>query len=222
MVSDLVLRAQSQARYSPENLGHFGLALTRYAHFTSPIRRYADLLVHRSLIGVYRLGEGALPPEQAAKFQPWGEAISATERRAAAAERDTLDRFTSLYLAGEVGKIVPGRIASVTRFGLFVRLHDTGADGLVPISSLPDDYYDHDERRHALVGRRWGRTWTLGEPVAVRIADAEALSGSLTLELIEGEERETRLPAAPARKGRASGRPPPRSRRSGPPRPRKR
>jgi ribonuclease R len=225
MVSDLVLRAQSQARYSPENLGHFGLALTRYAHFTSPIRRYADLLVHRSLIGGYRLGEGALPAEQSAKHQAWGEAISATERRAAAAERDTLDRFTSLYLAGEVGKIVPGRIASVTRFGLFVRLHDTGADGLVPISSLPDDYYDHDERRHALVGRRWGRSWQLGEPVAVRIVQADALSGSLTLELIEGEEQETRLPAAPARRSRGSGggsaRPTQRRRSGGPPRRRK-
>ena len=223
MVGDLVLRAQSQARYNPENLGHFGLALTRYAHFTSPIRRYADLLVHRALIGGYRLGEGALPAEQAAKFQAWGEAISATERRAAAAERDTLDRFTSLFLAGEVGKIVPGRIASVTRFGLFVRLAETGADGLVPISRLPDDFYDHDERRHALVGRRWGRTYSLGEPVAVRIAEADALSGSLTLDLIEGEERETRLPAAPARRGRGDGgHSPPRTRRGGLPRRRKR
>jgi len=214
MVSDLILRAQSQARYSPENLGHFGLALTRYAHFTSPIRRYADLLVHRSLIAAYRLGAGGLPAEQAAKLQPWGEAISATERRAAAAERDTLDRFTSLYLSGELGKIVPGRIASVTRFGLFVRLHDTGADGLVPISRLPDDYYDHDERRHALVGRRWGRTYRLGAPVAVRIAEADALSGSLTLDLIEGEEADdARPPAAPGRKrtgGQAARRPPPR------------
>lgn len=212
MVSELVLRAQSQARYSPENLGHFGLALQRYAHFTSPIRRYSDLLVHRALITALRLGEGGLAKGEVERFEEWADHISTTERRAAAAERDTVDRFVSLFLSGEVGSLKSGRITSVTRFGLFVRLDESGADGLVPISTLPGDYYDHDERAHALIGRRWGRRYTLGERHEVRLRDADALSGSLTLELVEGEDAPSRLrpkgvggPGAPGRKAAKSG-----------------
>ena len=194
MVSELVLRCQSQARYAPENLGHFGLALQRYAHFTSPIRRYADLLVHRALIHGWRLGQGGLAKGEAERFEEWGQGISMTERRSAAAERDAVDRFTSLFLAGEVGTLKPGRVASVTRFGLFVRLLESGADGLVPISTLPEDYYLHDEKRHALVGRRWGREYRLGEGCLVRIREADPLTGSLTLELVEGEDRASPTP----------------------------
>ncbi len=195
MVSELVLRAQSQARYSPENLGHFGLALQRYAHFTSPIRRYSDLLVHRALIDGLRLGGDGLQKGDAERFEEWAAQISATERRSAAAERDAVDRFVSLFLAKEVGTLQEGRITSVTRFGLFVRLDESGADGLVPISTLPSDYYEHDERAHALIGRRWGRRYRLGERHSVRIREAEALTGSLTLELIEGEKSPTARPA---------------------------
>ena len=155
MVHELVLRSQSQAVYSPVNIGHFGLALPRYAHFTSPIRRYADLLVHRALIAGCKLGDGSLPPGEGARFTAIGEHISQTERRAAAAERDAIDRFVAAFLADRVGEIVPGRVTGVTRFGLFVWLDETGADGLVPIASLPNDFYDHDEANHALVGRRW-------------------------------------------------------------------
>jgi ribonuclease R len=186
MIHELVLRSQSQAVYSPVNLGHFGLALARYCHFTSPIRRYSDLLVHRSLIDGCHLGEDGLPPDAADRFQAIGEHISTTERRAAAAERDAADRYIAGFLAKRVGDILAGRVTGVSRFGLFVRLADTGADGLVPISSLPSDFYDHDERDHALVGRRWGRTYRLGERVAVRLIQAEALTGGLVLELIEG------------------------------------
>ncbi len=203
MVSELILRSQSQAFYSPENEGHFGLSLLRYAHFTSPIRRYADLLVHRALITAYGLGEGGLAEEDALHFSDWAEEISRTERRSAMAERDTMDRFTAHFLSKEVGKIVPGRIAGVTRFGLFVRLAESGADGLVPVGSLPDDRYEHDERLHALVGRRWGRSYRLGEAVMVRLREADALTGSLILELTEGDAGPSPWPeqAASKKKG---------------------
>ncbi len=188
MVNGLVLRAQSQAVYSPDNLGHFGLALTHYAHFTSPIRRYADLLVHRALIAGLKLGEGALPPDSEGRFAESGEHISATERRASAAERDALDRLTAAFLQGRIGAILGGRINGVTRFGLFVTLDESGADGLIPISQLPDDFYVHDPNSHSLVGRRWGRTYRLGERVSVRLREANPLTGGVILDLIEGED----------------------------------
>ena len=202
MVHELVLRSQAQAVYSPVNIGHFGLALPRYAHFTSPIRRYADLLVHRALIAGCKLGDGALPGEVGERFASIGEHISMTERRAAAAERDAIDRFVAAFLADRVDSIIAGRVTGVTRFGLFVRLDDTGADGLVPITSLPNDYYDHDEAGHALVGRRWGRTYCLGERVMVRLVKAEPLTGGLLLELIEGgeDDRPAHTPRAKGKK----------------------
>jgi ribonuclease R len=185
LVNDLVLRCQSQAVYSPENLGHFGLALDRYAHFTSPIRRYADLLVHRALIRGLGLGSDGLPEDQAEKFDEIGQHISQTERRAAAAERDAVDRFTAAYLKDRIGAHFDGRINGVTRFGLFVTLDDTGADGLVPISTLPDDYYDHVEAEHCLVGRRWGRIYRLGDRVRVRLAEADMATGGIVFDLEE-------------------------------------
>ncbi len=208
MVNSLVLRAQSQAVYSPENIGHFGLALTHYAHFTSPIRRYADLLVHRALIAGQGLRDGALRPEAQARFAEIGEHISMTERRAAAAERDAVDRLTAAFLQGSLGSLVRGTITGVTRFGLFVALDDTGADGLIPIARLPEDYYVHDERAHCLVGRRWGRTYRLGERITARLREANPLTGGVILdpagdqEEAEGGESAVggpgRLPRGPA------------------------
>jgi ribonuclease R len=188
MVSELVLRCQAQANYSPENLGHFGLALQRYAHFTSPIRRYSDLLVHRAMIRGLGLGDDGLNETQAAKFKEIGEHISQTERAAAAAERDANDRMTAAFLSERVGEIFEGRVNGVTRFGLFVTLAESGADGLVPISSLPDDFYVHDEKRHCLVGRRWGRTFTLGESLMVRLVEADATTGGLMMHVVEREQ----------------------------------
>ncbi|MHA1151678.1 MAG: ribonuclease R, partial [Alphaproteobacteria bacterium] len=185
MVNMLVLRAQAQAVYSPDNIGHFGLALTHYAHFTSPIRRYADLLVHRALIAGLEPDDGALPAEAGARFAEIGQHISATERRAAGAERDAVDRFTAAYLQDRIGGLFRGAINGVTRFGLFVTLDQTGADGLVPMSLLPDDYYDHDEPGHRLVGRRWGRSYHLGASVTVRLMEAVPVTGGLILELVE-------------------------------------
>jgi ribonuclease R len=185
MINELVLRSQSQAVYSPENVGHFGLALRRYCHFTSPIRRYADLLVHRALIAGHGFGEDGLTIEDGARFPSIGEHISATERRAAAAERDAVDRYVAAFLAERVGEVFIGGITGVTRFGLFVTLRESGGSGIVPISSLPSDYYDHDERRHCLIGRRWGRIYSLGETVAVRLVEASPITGGLVLQLIE-------------------------------------
>lgn len=192
IVNELVLRAQAQAVYSPENIGHFGLGLKRYAHFTSPIRRYSDLLVHRALVSGLKLGEGGLPADADATFPAAGEHISMTERRAAAAEREAIERYTAAFLAGRVGETFPGRVTGVTRFGLFVRLQDVGADGLVPVSTLPADFYDHDEKRHELVGRRSGKAFRLGMSLDVRLAAADPVTGGLLLHVMGGGEREKR------------------------------
>jgi len=200
LVSELVLRTQAQAQYSPDNIGHFGLGLRRYCHFTSPIRRYADLLVHRALISGLSFGRDGLRPDEGEKFTALGEHISNTERRAVAAERDAHDRYTVAYLEDKVGVIFSGRITGVTRFGLFVKLDDTYADGLVPRRSLRDDDYLHDESQHALVGRRWGGVHRLGNAVAVRLVEADAVTGGLLFDLVEFAGEETQ--------GRGTGRPP--------------
>ena len=185
LVAEMVLRSQAQAAYSPVNIGHFGLALGRYCHFTSPIRRYADLLVHRALIRGRALGEGGL--ESASQdFARIGEHLSMTERRAVAAERDTSDRFTAAYLADRVGATFAGRITGVTRFGLFVTLDESGGDGLVPVRTLPGGGYVHDRARHELRGRPPGRRYRLGETVEVRLAEANPVTGGLILELADG------------------------------------
>jgi ribonuclease R len=184
LVNTVVLRSQAQAAYSPENIGHFGLNLARYAHLTSPIRRYSDLLVHRGLISGLGLGEGGLPNDAGGRFVDIGEHISLTERRAATAEREAVDRFTSAWMADRVGAVFKGRVNGVTRFGLFVTLSESGADGLVPISTLPSDYYVHDEKRHSLVGRRTGNTYRLGDAVEVRLAEAMPITGGLVFNIM--------------------------------------
>jgi ribonuclease R len=204
LINEVVLRSQAQAIYSPVNIGHFGLALARYAHFTSPIRRYADLLVHRALIDGLRLGAGGLPPDSAERFGEIGEHVSTTERRAATAERDALNRFTALFLADRVGATFSGRVNGVTRFGLFVTLDETGADGLVPVSTLPADYYVHDEVRHCLTGKRSGLTFSLGDAAQVELFEANGLTGSLIFRLRQAappevERRGDRRPARPRR-----------------------
>ncbi|MEQ9814294.1 MAG: ribonuclease R [Azospirillaceae bacterium] len=189
-VSELILRAQAQARYEPENIGHFGLALPAYCHFTSPIRRYADLVVHRGLVRALSLGHGGLTEREEARLDEIGEQVSTTERTAASAERDAMDRYVSAYLSGHVGEAFQARISSVTRFGLFVSVDPSGADGLIPISTLPDDYYDHDERAHALVGRRWGRIYRLGARLEVVLVEADPITGSSLFKLARGQKDE--------------------------------
>jgi ribonuclease R len=190
MINELVLRSQAQAVYGPENIGHFGLALRRYAHFTSPIRRYADLLVHRALVSGHNaigedFGEGESPKMPLPAFAAIGEHISQTERRAAGAERSAVDRYTAAYLAARIGATFAGRINGVTRFGLFVTLDESGADGLVPIGSLPGDYYHYEEAQHRLVGRRSRRVYRLGDPITVRLAEANQVTGGLIFKITE-------------------------------------
>ena len=183
LVNDVVLRSQSQAEYAPDNIGHFGLALRRYCHFTSPIRRYADLLVHRALIRGLELGEGGLEDDPR-DFTRMGEILSRNERRAASAERSAVDRFAASFLADKIGVVFSGRINGVTRFGLFVTLDDTGADGLVPVRSLGDDYYVYDEARHLLRGRKSKQTYRLGDNVDVMLMEADPVSGSMIMDII--------------------------------------
>ncbi len=203
LINDLILRAQSQAVYSPDNIGHFGLALTHYAHFTSPIRRYSDLLVHRALISGLKLGDDGLPPAGESLFEETANHISSTERSSAAAERDAVDRFTAAFLQNQVGATFPGRVNGVTRFGLFITLDDTGADGLIPISTLPDDFYRHVEARHALEGQRWGRVYRLGDRLRVRLVEAEPVTGGLILALDESDD-ETDGPQGHENTGKSS------------------
>ena len=185
LVNEVVLRSQAQAEYSAENYGHFGLNLRRYAHFTSPIRRYADLVVHRALIRGLGLGEGALPPTETVEtLSEVAAQISVTERRAMKAERETADRLIAHFLADRIGATFQGRISGVTRAGLFVKLTDTGADGLIPIRTLGTEYFNYDEARHALVGSRSGAMHRLGDVVDVRLVEAAPVAGALRFELL--------------------------------------
>ncbi len=196
VVNEVVLRTQMQAIYSPENIGHFGLNLDRYAHFTSPIRRYSDLIVHRGLIRALNLGKDGLTDREIAELTTIAEQVTQTERRSMAAERDAMDRYIAAFLEDRVGATFPGRITGVTRFGLFVRLEETGADGLVPVSTLGDEYFTHDDRTHALVGERTGRRWTLGRSVEVRLVEATPVTGGLLFEMLS--EPQPRDPNAPS------------------------
>ena len=190
-INEVVLRSQAQAVYAADNEGHFGLNLRRYAHFTSPIRRYADLIVHRALIAALKLGSDGLPAGvDRAALNEVGQQISAAERRAMAAERDTVDRLIAAHLADRVGATFSGQIAGATRAGLFVKLNETGADGFVPVSTLGADYYRHDEALHALVGERTGETFRLGDRVEVRLVEAAPVAGALRFEMLsEGRSR---------------------------------
>ncbi len=187
LISDIVLRSQAQAIYSDKNIGHFGLALRRYAHFTSPIRRYADLIVHRALIRNWKLGNDGLSDAELPRLAEIGTHISSTERRAAEAERESVDRFTASYLAERVGATFSGRISGVARFGLFIRLDETGADGIVPISSLPDDYYIHEEAKHRLIGRNSGRVYRLADRVTVKLLEADGMTGSTVFQILKDD-----------------------------------
>ncbi|WP_426289095.1 ribonuclease R [Ensifer adhaerens] len=192
MVNEMVLRSQSQAIYSPENIGHFGLNLLKYAHFTSPIRRYADLIVHRALVASLGLGEGGLTPQEEAVLDDIAAEISTFERRAMAAERDTVDRLIAHHLNGRVGEEFDGRVSGVTKAGLFVTLPAYGADGFVPISTLGRDYFIYDEAHQALSGEKTGLGYRLGDPVRVKLVEAVPLAGALRFEMIsEGRKMPT-------------------------------
>jgi ribonuclease R len=185
-VMQQVLRSQTQAYYAPSNTGHFGLSLGSYAHFTSPIRRYADLLVHRSLVGAYGLGDGKLTDDEAARMSVLGTAISQAERRAMEAERETVDRYVAAYLAKHVGDLVDTRITGVTNFGFFATVEGLGGDGLVPVSTLGHEYFRHDAATHTLTGEESGEQYKIGQRLQLRLAEANPISGALRFELPEG------------------------------------
>jgi ribonuclease R len=184
LVNEVILRSQAQAEYSARNLGHFGLNLRRYAHFTSPIRRYADLIVHRGLVSALKLGPGGLGTEEIAELDKIAEQISQAERRAMAAERETVDRLIAMHLAGHLGESFTGRVSGVTRAGLFVKLADTGADGFIPASTIGRDYYVYSEMQHALIGERTGESYRLGDTVEVKLVEAHPAAGALRFQLV--------------------------------------
>ena len=186
-IMEQLLRTQMQARYAPERLGHFGLALATYAHFTSPIRRYADLLVHRALVSAYKLGEGGLPAGEDERFEQIGEQISMLERRAMEAERDTVDRYVAAFLADQVGQLVECRITGVQPFGFFATVEDLGGDGLVLAKDLGQRIFPlRREGAKQLVGDETGETYRIGQRLTLRLAEANPVSGSLRFELPEG------------------------------------
>ena len=213
-IMEQILRTQTQAYYGPQNHGHFGLALGSYGHFTSPIRRYADLIVHRSLVRAYRLGEGGLTDEEAASMDVIGELISNLERRAMVAERETMDRYVAAYLSDQVGALVKCRITGVQPFGFFATVEELGGDGLVPAATLGRDYYRYDEASQSLIGDESGETFTLGQRLTLRLAEANPVSGGLRFELPNAPQN-----ARPKRWASVARPRPGRARDAGPPRP---
>ena len=189
VISQIVLRSQSQAIYDAENIGHFGLNLRRYAHFTSPIRRYADLIVHRALISALGFGPDGLAENTAARLDEIATHIVMTERRSMAAERDASDRYLALFLEDRVGAQFEGRITGVAGAGLFVQLGETGADGFVPIGSISDDYWRFDEKSMALVTRNGRERYELGQVVSVKLSEADSLTGGLLLQMLSRPKR---------------------------------
>ncbi len=217
MITEIVLRTQAQAVYAPENLGHFGLNLARYAHFTSPIRRYADLIVHRALISALKLGPDGMSKESLSRLEEIATHITTTERRSMAAERDATDRYLALFLQDRVGAEFEGRITGVTKAGLFVRLAETAADGFIPISSLSSDFWDFDDVAMRLVARGSGKHFDLGQTVSVRLKEVSPLQGGLLLEMLSsplagerggrpGRKGQSRPPQGRGRGGAKGGR----------------
>ena len=217
LVGEVVLRSQAQAVYSANNFGHFGLNLRRYAHFTSPIRRYADLIVHRALVRSLGFGSDGLTDAEMGELDEIAQAISDTERRAMAAERETADRLIAAHLADRIGASFTARVSGLVRSGLFVRLAETGADGFVPASGIGREYFYHDEVRQALVGEDSGLAYRLGDPVEVRLVEAIPTAGALRFEMLsegrklEGNAKQKRA-GAPHAKGRPQGKRQPRQR----------
>ncbi|GGB15606.1 ribonuclease R [Sphingomonas metalli] len=202
-IMEQVLRTQTQAYYAPLNHGHFGLSLGSYAHFTSPIRRYADLVVHRALVGAYDLGPGGSLPE-ADEMTRMGEAISQLERRAMEAERDTIDRYVAAYLAEHIGEEVEARITGVQNYGFFATVEGVGGDGLMPVRDLGGEYFRYDEAGRTLTGEDSGDVYALGQRLRLRLAEANPVSGALRFELPGGRQAE---PPRQARVIKRRGRP---------------
>jgi ribonuclease R len=195
LINISTLRAMTQAYYSPSNFGHFGLALQAYAHFTSPIRRYSDLVVHRALISAHKWGDDGLSPQEIDRLEATAQHISETERRSMMAERDTNDRYLAAFLSDRLGAEFTGRISGIAKFGAFVKLDETGADGLIPIRSLGREYFHFDRDRGTLMGSETGMIIGLGQRVRVKLTEAAPVTGGIALELISIEGRD--MPKGP-------------------------
>ncbi|WP_171172322.1 ribonuclease R [Ruegeria sp. HKCCA0370] len=194
------LRSMAQAYYSPENFGHFGLALRNYAHFTSPIRRYADLIVHRALISAHGWGKDGLTEDEIARLEETATHISDTERRSMMAERDTTDRYLAAYLSERVGNEFTGRISGIARFGAFVKMDETGADGLVPVRSLGREFFHFDREAGTLMGSDSGLIIAIGQRVTVRLTEATPVTGGLELELLSIDDQALPRGRGPAKR----------------------
>jgi ribonuclease R len=181
LLADMLLRCQAKAAYSTENDGHFGLALDSYAHFTSPIRRYSDLLVHRLLVTAFNMGAGGISPDEMGRLQEMSEHISETEVRSTYAERDSEKRYAASYMADHVGETFSGKISSIVELGLFVKLDKTGVTGFIPRKQLPKDFYEYIEEEHALVGRDSGRLYREGAQIDVLLRAVNPLIGAIDL-----------------------------------------
>jgi ribonuclease R len=214
LVNEIVLRSQAQAEYAVDNYGHFGLNLLKYAHFTSPIRRYADLIVHRALVAACKLGEGGMEATEKPRLRDVAKQISDAERRAMAAERETTDRLIASHLADRINATFAARVAGVTRSGLFVRLKETGANGFIPVSTLGNEYFEHVEELQSLVGSRTGGAFRLGDEVEVKLIEVIPSAGAMRFEMLsEPKKGHASLMKGWRPKRMPAGRRPPRGRR---------
>ncbi|WP_270725461.1 ribonuclease R [Shimia sp. Alg240-R146] len=205
LINISTLRSMTQAYYTPQNFGHFGLALRAYAHFTSPIRRYADLIVHRALITAHGWGDDGLTPEMAERMENTGTHISETERRSMLAERDTTDRYLAAYMSERVGNEFTGRISGIARFGVFVKLDETGADGLIPMRELGREYFHYDQETTTLIGSDTGIVIGLGQRVTARLTEAAPVTGGIALELISLDGEIIKRKGGGSRRGKSGG-----------------
>ncbi|WP_341368450.1 ribonuclease R [Yoonia sp. BS5-3] len=196
LINMATLRSMTQAYYNPENFGHFGLALRAYAHFTSPIRRYADLIVHRALIAAHGWGNDGLSPWDTEHLAETAKQISDTERRSMTAERDTTDRYLAAFLSDRIGAELTGRISGIAKFGVFVKLDETGADAMIPIRSLGREYFHYDTESQTLMGADTGLVIGLGQRASVKLAEAAPVTGGLIVELVSLDDRI--MPRGPA------------------------
>lgn len=207
LINISTLRSMTQAYYTPQHLSHFGLALQSYAHFTSPIRRYADLIVHRALITAHGWGDDGLSEPDIERLEDTAKQISDTERRSMIAERDTTDRYLASYMSERVGNEFAGCISGIARFGVFVKLDETGADGLIPMRELGREYFHHDADTQTLTGAETGTVITLGMRVLTRLAEATPMTGGLILELLELENAKIKRGGARKQPNRGRGKP---------------
>jgi ribonuclease R len=206
LLESLVIRSLAQAVYQQTNIGHFGLALKEYAHFTSPIRRYPDLVVHRAIKAAVLPDSPAGYKYSNAELQALGAECSARERRADDASRDVMGYLKCLYMQNRVGESFEATVTSALEFGLFVQLKDMPVDGLVHISAIPGDYWELEEGGIGLVGQRTGRRWQLGAAVNVRLVRVDVTQRQIDFELLDGDGAVNHGPVRAARRGADSGR----------------